>query len=341
MLTESGYHRWLDGLMRRSPHDQQGVACISARRIYILPTSTGLTFGAMLFATLLGSLNYQNNLGLFLTFLMAGIALLSMHYCWYNLLGLSVRCADAEPTFCGQSARFRVELWNQPGRQHGELCLRGGDCAAIPAGSHTEIDLSLTTQHRGLMRLDELLIETSYPLGLFRAWALVRTPAKVLIYPRPAPQAPPPGLAIAPEQRAKEAARASQDLGADDFIGSRAYRAGDSPRQIDWKVLARERGLVTKQFGGDQAAQVQLDLRQHRGDLEQRLSLLTRQVLDADAGNRRYGLQLGTELIPSERGERHKRRCLEALARYPGDGVQGSGLGLVASAGSGPPGGAV
>lgn len=327
MLTRLGRHPWFDGLMRRSPCDPQGVARIGARRIYILPTRTGITFGAMLFATLLGSLNYQNNLGLFLTFLMAGIALLSMHYCWYNLLGLSLRCTDAEPIFCGQSARFRVELWNQRGRPHGELCLRGGDCAAIPAGHHSQIDLPLLTQQRGWMRVDELLIETSYPLGLFRAWALARTPAKVLVYPRPASQAPPPGLAAAPERRTQEAARASQDLGADDFIGSRAYRPGDSPRQIDWKVLARERGLVIKQFGGDQAAQVQLDLRQHDGDLEQRLSLLTRQVLDADANNLRYGLQLGAERIPGARGEHHKRRCLQALALYPRHAGQGSGQG--------------
>lgn len=307
--------------MRRNPHDQQGVTRIGARRIYILPTRTGVTFGAMLFATLLGSLNYQNNLGLLLTFLMAGIALLSMHYCWYNLLGLSVRCADAAPTFRGQSARFRVEFWNQSGRRHGELCLRGGECAEVAAGRHVEIDLSVSADQRGLMRLEELLIETRYPLGLFRAWALVRTPAKVLVYPRPAPQAPPPGLAITAAQRANalEAARDAPDQGADDYIGARAYRDGDSPRQIDWKVLARERGLVTKQFGADQSAQVQLDLRQHPGDLEQRLSLLTRQVLDADARGLRYGLRLGPLLIPSGRGEPHQRRCLEALARCPAD----------------------
>ncbi|WP_462321979.1 DUF58 domain-containing protein, partial [Halochromatium sp.] len=221
-------------------------------------------------------------------------------------------------TVGGQPARFRVELWNQHGRRHGELCLRGGDCAEIITGSHSELDLPLVTQHRGLMRLDEIQIDTRYPLGLFRSWALVQTPAQVLVYPRPAPQAPPAGLAVAPEQRAKDAAKSSQDLGADDFIGSRAYRAGDSPRQIDWKTLARERGLVTKQFGGDQAARVQLDLRQHHGNLEQRLSLLTRQVLDAEARDLRYGMQLGAEAIPYGKGERHKHRCLEALARYSG-----------------------
>jgi uncharacterized protein (DUF58 family) len=302
--------------MRRSPYDRDGVATINARRIYILPTATGLAFGAMLFATLLGSLNYQNNLGLFLTFLMASIALVSMHHCWYNLLGLSLRCADAEPVFCGQHARFRVELWDPRGRRHGEVCMRGGGCASLAGGSHNEIDLSLPTEHRGPRRLDEILIDTRYPLGLFRAWTWAQTPAEVLVYPAPAAQAPPPSRGTIPDRRRERPAPASRNEGADDFVGSRRYRPGDSPRRIDWKVLAREGGLVTKQFGSDQGGAVQLDLRQHDGDLEQRLSLLTRQVLDAEAQQLRYGLRLGAEAIAEGRGEHHKRRCLEALARY-------------------------
>jgi len=213
--------------MRRNPFGQGGVATIGSRRIYILPTSIGVTFGAMLFATLLGSLNYQNNLGLFLAFLMAGIALVSMHHCWYNLLGLSLRCADAEPAFCGQPARFQVEVWNRRGRSHGELCLRNGGCATLAAGAHAKLELALPTRHRGRIRLDEIMIDTRYPLGLFRAWALVRTPAQGLVFPRPAAEAPPPGLAEGPDRETKQSKDQSQGRGADDFVGLRAYRPGD------------------------------------------------------------------------------------------------------------------
>ena len=163
------------------------------------------------------------------------------------------------------------------------------------------------------------MIDTRYPLGLFRAWALVRTPAQGLVFPRPAAEAPPPGLAEGPDRETKQSKDQSQGRGADDFVGLRAYRPGDPPRQIDWKAYAREHGLMTKQFGGDQAARVQLDLHQHRGDLETRLSLLTRQVLDADACQLRYGLRLGAALVPSGQGEVHKRRCLETLALYQSD----------------------
>lgn len=310
---------WLDAMLRRNAYDEDGVARIGSRRIYILPTSTGATFGAMLFATLLGSLNYQNNLGLFLTFLMAGIALVSMHHCWYNLLGLSVRCADAAPCFCGETARFIVELWDRRGRPHGEVCLREAGCRTVATGVHATIALALPTEQRGHIGLGELLIETRYPLGLFRAWALVRTPAAVLVYPRPAAQAPAPGWVEGLDQQIERARDRSRDRGVDDFLGLRTYRPGDSPRQIDWKALAREHGLLTKEFAGDQAARVQLDLDQHRGDLETRLSLLTRQLLDAEGRRLRYGLKLGATLIAPGQGEAHRRRCLEALALYPAD----------------------
>ena len=41
-----------------------------------------------------------------------------------------------------------------------------------------------------------------------------------------------------------------QGRGSDDFASLRPYHAGDSLRHVHWKALAREQGLVTKQFGG-------------------------------------------------------------------------------------------
>ena len=136
----------------------------------------------------------------------------------------------------------------------------------------------------------------------------------MLVYPTPAERAPPPPAVPA---RSRKASGRQADQGADDFIGPRAYRPGDSPRRLDWKALARERGLVTKAFGADEASRVRLDLAQSAGDLEQRLSVLTRQVLDAEAQQLEYGMRLGNLELPTGSGAAHQQRCLEALARYP------------------------
>jgi uncharacterized protein (DUF58 family) len=112
-------------------------------------------------------------------------------------------------------------------------------------------------------------------------------------------------------------ASGDQGTGADDFVGPRPYRPGDSPRQLDWKALARERGLVVKQFGGDHAARVWLDWHQHGGGVEERLSRLARQVIQAHEQGLSFGLRLPGRLIEHGRGDAHKHRCLEALALFP------------------------
>ena len=106
-------------------------------------------------------------------------------------------------------------------------------------------------------------------------------------------------------------------MGADDFVGLRVYRPGDSPRHIDWKAFARERGLLSKQFGGDRTERLQLDW-----DLlppvgtERRLSLLCRFILQAEGESLSYGLKIpGTRIKPGQ-GESHKHRCLGALANF-------------------------
>ena len=72
---------------------------IHRKRVYILPTRFGVFFGLFLFVTLMGSLNYNNNMALMLTFLLGGLALLSPIYTVRNLTGLQVVQITAPPVF--------------------------------------------------------------------------------------------------------------------------------------------------------------------------------------------------------------------------------------------------
>ena len=302
------------GRGRHSQHEASSTADTDPRRIYILPTRNGIAFAATLFATLIGSLNYQNNLGLFFTFLMAAVALVSMHHCWFNLLGMRVQARDAVPVFCGQQARFPLVLADLRGKPRGPMCVGDAGCAALAAGEQRSLTLRVATVHRGEQALGRVIVETRHPLGLFCAWSAVRVKARVLVYPRPAPRAPRPPHWETVEHHA----RGDHGIGADDFVGPRTYQPGDSPRQLDWKALARERGLVVKQFGGDHAARVWLDWHQHAGDAEARLAVLARQVIDAHEQGVSFGLRLPGQIIERGRGDTHKHRCLAALARFPG-----------------------
>jgi uncharacterized protein (DUF58 family) len=283
------------------------------RRIYILPTKAGLGYGVVMLATLLGALNYQNNLGLFLTFLMISIGLVGMHHCWYQLLGLQVQARDGLPVFAGETARFPVTLWDLKQKPRPQLHAVGAPALALAAGGEARLELTRPARRRGPLALDPVVLETRYPFGMFRAWTVLRPHAEVLVYPKPTAHAPHPRMMAHFDQQG----RGNLGTGAEDFVGPRPYRPGDSPRQLDWKAFARERGLVVKQFGGDQAAQVWIDWDAvPAADPEQRLALLARQVLDADGLNYSYGLRLPDTTIDQDRGGRHKHRCLAALARF-------------------------
>ncbi len=290
---------------------------IRQRHIYILPTRFGYLYALVVFVTLLGSLNYQNNLGLLFSFVMVATGLVSMLFAWLNLLGLRVQCRGGAAIFAGDLARFQVTFRDIGGRERFDLCVRTGDEENPPIGLHQDdqqtLTLALPTQRRGMFHLDEVHLETTYPAGLFRAWCYLSSDAQVLVYPRPASQAPDPLPAADGQSRAS----GEGGDGSNDYVGPRGYRPGDSPRHLDWKAMARERGLIVKQFSGEQSVRIWLDWRAVPADnIEARLSLLTRQVLDAFQGRLIYGLRLpGTEVAPGE-GRGHTHQCLAALAHF-------------------------
>jgi uncharacterized protein (DUF58 family) len=310
-------HRYFDSLLRRVPPGPDGVARVGGRQIYIVPTRAGFMYGAVMLVMLLGSLNYQNNLGLLLTFFLASVGLVAMHHAWFNLLGLAVQARGGSPVFAGERARFEVAVRAEGGRPRHDIRLRKNGETPTPvhvgAGDQTLVALAVPTERRGWHRLTDVMVETRHPMGLFRAWTYVATEAKTLVFPTPAPQAPEPGHDAGDSARPHR----TRHEGAEDYLGSRGYRPGDSIRHIDWKAYARERGLVVKQYGGEQGQEVWIDwARLNAPDPEIRLGLLTRQVLDVSASPTRFGLRLPGAVEGLSQGTAHTERCLTRLALF-------------------------
>jgi len=284
-------------------------------RIYILPTSLGLAFGLMLFAMLLGSLNYANNLGLGLTFLLAALGLVAMQACHRNLEALIARSAGTEPPFAGQDAVFRLALANPSGAARCDLEARSQAASAAPVSiksdSEATVSLRVPTRRRGAIVLDRVEIATRFPYGLFRAWAVLHPGERCLVYPRPARDAPP-----APQSSGGKGGGSAR-RGEDDFAGLKHYHPGDPPRHIAWKAFARSNELLVKEFSGAARPLPVFDLEDAPGaDLESRLSVLARWIVDAHAQGETFGLRLpGLEIRPQP-GEAQRRRCLAAIAGY-------------------------
>jgi uncharacterized protein (DUF58 family) len=302
-----------DWIRRRQGPDRETVTLLRGR-IYILPTGLGVAFGVMLVAMLLGSLNYGNNLGLALTFLLAALGVVAMHACHRNLERLVARPAGVEPPFAGQEAVFRIALANPGPLPRSDLEAVAAATTPpvhVPAAGEAALALCVPTRRRGSILLDRVEIATRYPYGLFRAWAVLHPGMSCLVYPRPAADAPPP------PRHAGLAGGGAVRRGEDDFAGLKDYHPGDPPKHIAWKAYARADELLVKEFSGDAEATPVFDLADAPGpDLEARLAVLARWILDAHARGLAFGLRLPGEELPPAPGDAQRTRCLAAIARF-------------------------
>lgn len=290
---------------------------LTRRGLYMLPTRQGWMFTTVLLVLLLAAINYANSLAYGLAFLLASVAIVSMLVTDRNLLHLRVRAGASQPVFAGDVAAFRIHLLNEARHARFAITLihdqrEAARADVAPLGS-AAVELRVPAAQRGWLMLPVFYLTTRFPLGILYSWSRrIALAERCLVYPKPADPWPwrrhAEGTALT---HARPAA------GGDDFAGVREYRPGDSPRQIDWKSAARGRGLLTKEFAAGVSEAVWLDLAQApAADLETRLSLLCRALIDAERDGLHYGLRLGAKTIAPDRGAAHQGRCLQALALY-------------------------
>lgn len=301
----------------RPPRLEQGPVRLTSRRLYILPTRSGLVFGLLLLGLLVGAMNYGVSLAYLFTFWFAGLGLVGMLHTQRNLAGLSLSALPVAPVFAGERAAFVLAAENPGPRVRRALALRlagqAGPAADAPPGEPGLLTLSLDQPRRGWHGPGRFAVHSEFPLGLFRCWSVLELDWGVLVYPAPAADALPfPGAQAGDGEQGIRLGEGAE------FAGLRGYQPGDPPRRIAWKSAARSDGrLLTKQFASGSRRGLWLDWRQApESDPEAKLSRLTRWVLDAHAAGLVYGLRLPGREIPPGVGEAQLRRCLDALARF-------------------------
>lgn len=322
----AGFRGWLrrstgKWLPRRGALDA-GEVVLSQRRVFILPTRAGIGFAVLLLVLLIGSINYQLGLGFALTFLALSCALVDMVFTYRNLAHLALQQGRTPQVFAGQEAQFELHLSNRTTLARYGIWIDFDDVdeprhvVDVKAVGSASVLLAVPTAQRGWLQPARVVLSTRFPLGLYRAWSYWRPAARALVYPRPEEGAPP----LPMSGSASGSGRAG---GNDDFAGVRSYQAGDSPRQLAWRQIARldpELGgqLVTKHFEGATGDELVLDFAALPVylDVELRLSRMTRWVLDAEQRALPYAFRLGALHYDAANGAAHQAACLRALALY-------------------------
>lgn len=293
---------------------------LDRHRVYIFPTRQGFVFILVLVAMLAGSINYNNNLGFLLVFLLGGMALVSMLHTYRNILGLQVMSVSAGPVFAGDDAVFDMRV-RSGGHDRKVLALSAAGSpdtkTDLQANADQAVPVIMPAHQRGLLRPESFTLSTVYPLGLFCAWTVLRPGAACTVYPAPIGGA----MAMRTDDSKKGDRQKGIRSGSDDFKGLKAYQPGDAFQHIAWKALSRGQGLFTKDFGGAKGRRaVVFDFFALRSDdTEFRLSRLCAMILQASLENRQYGLALPGKTIPPDSGSAHRHQCLTALATFEAD----------------------
>jgi uncharacterized protein (DUF58 family) len=324
---KKSFRNWTNQRLFQLRNAEQGEVFLKQRRVFILPTQAGLTFGATLVVLFIGAVNYNLSLGFVLTFLIASCGLIDMHLTFRNMAHLYLCAGQAQPVFAGEEAQFELYVINRNkyGRYAIWLGFVGEDLPnleqATDVAAHTTraVYLHVASKRRGWLSSPRVRLQTRFPLGLLRAWSYWAPDAQALIYPYPEEQGPPlPTVG-------KESEDGHGHAGHDDFAGIRAYQTGDSMKHLAWRQIARidlqDGGtLVTKHFDGGAKSELCLDfaLLPWTLDLETRLSRMTRWVLEAEQQGLAYSFRLGDHDFASSIGPAHQTACLRALALYQG-----------------------
>jgi uncharacterized protein (DUF58 family) len=289
---------------------------LGLRNIYILPTGHGLIFILVLGAMFIGSINYNNNLGFLLTFLLGSLGLTAMMHTYGMLYGLRLQSARALPVFAGDSVEVTITLAGVERPRTGLRWYFGATDHVrtdLNSAETTQVVVRAITDRRGRFDPGWLRIACEYPLGLFRAWARINTDLNCLVYPRPIP-------APRPDERPQSlrgAGDIARTVGVDDFQGLSAYQPGDPPGRIHWQAYSRGRGLHTKSFAGRAGTGIILDFMDIKADdTEGKLAILCFHVLQAHRQQCGFGMKLAGTIIPVGSGRGHRDRCLRSLALF-------------------------
>jgi len=325
-LAAVAQERFIRWALRVHPPEPAPVV-LTQRRVYVLPTRAGIGYAASLVVMLLGAMNYNLSLGYALTFLLAGLGVTAILHSFRNLAHLELAPGRTEPVFAGDIARFTLLLHNNRNDERRQIQIRtaggtsaGAEIVDVAKRSSTAVRLGVAAPERGWLALPRVTIDTTWPLGLIRAWAYAMPDARCLVYPKPAnPAVPPP-----PASGGRAGGTPQTPAGSEDFLALRGHQLADPPRHVAWKTAARlgaDAPLMTKQYADPAAETIWLDWDALPPTMpaEERLSWLTRWVLDAHAAGLSWGLRLpGTRLAPAG-GDAHLHSCLRHLALHGKD----------------------
>jgi len=289
---------------------------LQQRSTYILPTKAGILMSGVILLMMIGATNYQNNLAFMLTFLVISIGLISITATFRNLQGLVFEFAATESVCAGETLHINLLAYSQDNQKHWSIGCGfeqqslGYNNVLTPQGC--SFSIPLVAAKRGWFQLPRIRAESIYPFGFLQVWTWFRFKTPILIYPKLIEPPISGNDGYSDDDKGEP-----QHSGNDELFGLKIYQRGEPISRIDWKALARERGLFSKDFKSMQAKEPVFSWDDFDGvETELRLSYLSFLVVKATSVGDSFALCLPDKTIEKNSGPQHQQACLTALAVF-------------------------
>lgn len=229
----------------------------------ILPTVTGYVLILMAIALGMAAYNSASNILFIALSLLLASLLVSGILSWVNFHGVCWRIVAPPHCRAGEECHVRIEVKNtktmlpsyalnfvvEAQRSKARHVLRLGQ-RLEPQGV-VKLDFTFTPEWRGRETIKIQGVISQFPFGFLRKTLAGGEPEEMVVWPRRVGyRLLHPGGATA-ELSGRSLAKIGHGS---EFINLRAYRQGDSHRQIHWKASARLRNLVVQQFAAENQA---------------------------------------------------------------------------------------
>lgn len=292
-------------------------------RIYIMPTQRGAMLLGVVVVMILTAATYSNNLIYLLAFFLFAVFFVSMIQTHYNLKDVVLKLISTSEVFEGEPLNIIFSMEQKKSRNKQRLVIRSLHKQWKNLSiEHESMRLDETQKtaraviyafRRGVHKIPTFSLESTYPMGLFRAWKVYRPKGDLLVYPKPVGKS---DLQISNSDRGdhENGLRGSPE---GDFGELKNYQIGESYHQIAWKQYARRKKLYTKVHWGGENRHYSIPWDPGAQDVEvymQQMSAWIQMAMESEAS---FEMGLPGRNIESGMGLEHAQECWRALAKLP------------------------
>jgi len=317
------FEHWLKRRIPASTHQT-----LTNRNVFIMPTKFGFIYLFFVLLLFILGTNYQNNIVLLLSYLLASLFITVMMHSFYNFAHLSFKSTAIQTGFANQDVIFPITIITEKERFDLTFSFSSSQKHINNRNNHIHItqcdigvnklELPCFCDKRGVYTLGRVKVSSEYSLGLFVTWTQLDFGHQAIVFPKAKGiNTSYRQLSGVAEDNCSEQNGLFQDEDGDDFSELKTYLSGEPLSRIAWKQLAKGQGKYSKQYQTQENNVKWLKLSDMpMCDLETQLQFLSFLIIEYGQMNQKFGLLLGNIKILPSVGPNHQQKCLTALANY-------------------------